>query len=56
MENEMFTEEQYKTIFESVRYYQINYTALNGKQYKICDEILTKLFSKVYTQKQEQTT
>lgn len=51
-----FTLEEEKLIYSAVRYYQINCVSLNGKQYKVCDDILNKLFSQVYTQKQEQLT
>lgn len=40
-----FTLEQKKIIYNAVRYFQMNRVALNGKDYKICDEILNKLFT-----------
>jgi hypothetical protein len=50
------TPEQKKVIYNAVRYWQMNRVALGGKEYKICDEILTELFDDVYTQRKEQTT
>ena len=49
-----FTLEQRKLIFNAVRQYQMNRVALNGTDYKICDEILNGLFDDVYTQRKEQ--
>ncbi len=40
-----FTLEQRKIIYNAVRYFQMNRVALNGKDYKICDEILNNLFT-----------
>ena len=39
-----FSDNELKTIYESVRYYQMNRAALDGKTYRDCDEILNKLF------------
>ena len=39
-----FSDNELKTIYESVRYYQMNKVALDGKMYRDCDEILNKLF------------
>ena len=39
-----FTLDQKKIIYNAVRYYQMNKVALNGKEYEICDGILTNLF------------
>lgn len=50
------TNEHKKTIYNAVRYYQMNRVVLDGKEYKICDEILTHLFDEVYTQQREQPT
>lgn len=36
--------EQKKVIYCAVRQYQMNQVSLNGKKYKICDEILKSLF------------
>jgi hypothetical protein len=51
-----FNTEEQKLIFNAVRQYQMNRVSLDGKQYKMCEEILNKLFPQVYTQKQEQPT
>jgi hypothetical protein len=51
-----FTPEEQKVIFNAVRQYQMNKVSLNGNQYKVCEEILNKIFPQVYTQKQEQPT
>jgi hypothetical protein len=51
-----FTQEQYKLIFTAVRRYQLEKTALNGKEYQDCNEILDELFDSVYTQNREQST
>lgn len=50
------TTEHKKLIYNAVRYYQMNRTSLDGKEYKICDEILNGLFDNVYTQRKEQET
>ena len=39
-----FSDNELRTIYESVRYYQMNKVALDGKTYRDCDEILNKLF------------
>jgi len=51
-----YTTEQKKLIFNAVRHYQMNRTALNGKEYEMCSDILNSLFLDVYTQQQEQPT
>jgi len=42
-----FTLEQQKLIYNAVRYYQMNRVKLNGKDYKICDDILNGMFAEV---------
>lgn len=56
MNNMEFTTEQKKLIFNAVRYYQMNRTAVDGKEYHVCSDILNHLFTDVYTQQQEQPT
>ena len=51
-----FTPEQYKLIYNSVRWYQIEKTVLNSAEYHECNEILDALFDSVYTQTVEQPT
>lgn len=51
-----FTSEEQKVIFNAVRQYQMNKVSLTGNQYRVCEEILNKIFPQVYTQKQEQPT
>lgn len=41
------TSEQKKLVYNAVRHYQISLTPLNGKDYRICDEILNNLFEEV---------
>ena len=36
--------EEKKIIFNAVRYWQMHKTSLNGKDYKICDQILNRWF------------
>ena len=43
----IFTIQEQKLIYHAVRYYQMNRVPLNGKDYKICDDILNKMFEKV---------
>lgn len=38
------TTEEKKIIFNAVRYWQMHKTSLNGKDYKICDQILNRWF------------
>jgi hypothetical protein len=42
-----FTLEQQKLIYNAVRYYQMSRVPLDGKDYRICDEILNGLFKEV---------
>jgi hypothetical protein len=44
------TAEEKKVIYNAVRYYQTYRTALDGKEYKICDVILADFFDNVYHQ------
>ena len=41
------TSEQKKLIYNAVRYYQINRVSHDGKDYRICDEILNAMFKDV---------
>lgn len=41
------TFEQKKLIYNAVRHYQINRVSHDGKDYRICDEILNDLFKEV---------
>jgi len=50
------TTEHKKIIFNSVRNWQMNKVSLDGKDYKLCSQILDSLFKDVYTQQQEQPT
>ena len=34
-------------IYNAVRYYQMNRVALDGKEYRICDDILNGMFEEV---------
>jgi hypothetical protein len=52
--NQDLTDEERKIIFHAVRYWQMHKAPLNGKEYQICDNILTRWFDKVYTQQKEQ--
>jgi len=42
-----FTLEQQKIIYNAVRYYQMNRVPLDGKDYRICDDILNGMFTEV---------
>jgi hypothetical protein len=53
---ENLTDEEKKVIFNAVRYWQIHKTSLDGKEYKLCDQILNRWFNDVYTQRKEQAT
>jgi hypothetical protein len=53
--NQDLTDEEKKIIYNSVRYYQMHRTSLNGKEYQICDDLLTRWFDDIYTQQREQT-
>jgi hypothetical protein len=44
-----FTLEQQKLIYNAVRYYQMNRVPLDGKDYRICDDILNGMFEEVIT-------
>jgi len=46
-----FTLEQRKLIYNAVRYYQMNRVPLDGKDYRICDDILNGIFSEVISSK-----
>jgi hypothetical protein len=43
-----FGSEELRTIYKSVRYYQMNKTVVDSKEYQECDAILTKLFGTIY--------
>lgn len=51
-----FSQEEKKIIFNAVRHWQMTRAPLNGKDYQICEGILTDLFDDVYTQRKEQPT
>lgn len=55
MKDELTIEEK-KIIFNAVRHWQIHKTALDGKEYNLCNQILNRWFDDVYTQQKEQTT
>ena len=42
-----FTLEQKKLIYNAIRYYQMNRVPHDGKDYRICDDILNGMFSEV---------
>jgi hypothetical protein len=42
-----FTSEQQKLIYDAVRYYQMNRVPHDGKDYRMCDEILNGMFMNV---------
>lgn len=39
--------EEKKIIFHAVRYWQMHKASLDGKDYKLCDQILTRWFDDV---------
>jgi hypothetical protein len=51
-----FTPEEYKVIYQAVKYYQIHGSNFSGSEYKVCDKILEKTFDKHFTQRKEQPT
>jgi hypothetical protein len=51
-----FTPEEYKIIYQAVKYYQIHGIRFNGSDHKLCDKILEKTFDMYYTQQKEQPT
>jgi|DEB0MinimDraft_6_1074348.scaffolds.fasta_scaffold224412_2 hypothetical protein len=50
-----FTPEQTKIIHDAVRYYQIHGVSFNGKEYKLCDDVLNKTFHVYFTEKNKKT-
>ena len=50
------TKEEVRVVYDAVRHWQMNKTALNGKDYNTCSEVLDRLFIHVYTQRLEQPT
>ena len=46
-------DEEKRVIYNAVRYYQMHRTSLNGNEYQICDDILTRWFDDVCTQQKE---
>jgi len=51
--NYNYTNEQYRLMYNAVRRYQYEKTALESSEYWNCAEILDSLFDLVYTQQQE---
>lgn len=50
------TTEEKKVIFNSIRYWQMYRTTYDSKEYKLCTDLLSRLYDEVYTQKKEQPT
>jgi hypothetical protein len=48
------TDEDKKVIYNALKYYQMHRTSLNGNEYQICDNLLTRWFDEVHTQQKEQ--
>lgn len=55
-ENITLTSEERKLIFNSVRYWQMYKAPYDGKDYKICEQLLTRFVDDFYTQRKEQPT
>jgi hypothetical protein len=51
----MMTTQEYRTLYNLIRRYQLEDTKLAGKTYEACDLLLTKLFSHYYDQVKEQS-
>ncbi len=47
------TNEERKIIFHAIKYWQMHKAPFNGKEYQICDKILTHWFDEVHTQQKE---
>lgn len=50
------TSDEKKLIFNAIRYYQMFKAAYDGKEYQLCQSMLTRLHDDVYTQRMEQPT
>ncbi len=48
------TPEEYRTLYNLIRRFQLEDCILGGKAYLNCDYLLTQLFPRVYNQNQEQ--
>jgi hypothetical protein len=48
------TPEEYRTLYQLLRRYQIESCKIGGKAYNACDTLLRELFPYYYTQNQEQ--
>ena len=48
------TTEEYRTLYNLIRRYQLEDTRLGGKTYEACDLLLTKIFPRYYDQRKEQ--
>lgn len=53
---EDLTHEERKLIYNAVKYWQMHKTSFKGKDHQICENLLSRWFNDVYTQKQEQPT
>lgn len=51
-----FTQEECKVIYFAVKHYQVHGASFNGPEQKICNDILTKTSTSLYTQRREQPT
>lgn len=51
-----FSYEEKKLIFNAIRYWQTYKSPYQGKEHKMCQDLLTRLYDQVYTQQKEQIT
>ncbi len=51
-----FTQEECKLIYFAVKYYQVHGASFSGPDQKLCNDILIKTSTSLYTQKREQPT
>lgn len=50
------SKEEMRLVYDAVRHWQMNKTAVSTRDYKTCSDLLDKLFLDVYTQRLEQPT
>ena len=50
------TSEEKKLIFNALRYWQTYKSPYDGKEYKLCKNLVSRLYDQVYTQQKEQPT
>jgi hypothetical protein len=51
-----FTPEECRIIYFAIKHYQVHGASFRGGEQKVCEEILSKTFGSIYTQRREQPT